>query len=88
MTIWKFELQEVSHQEITMPLGAQILCVQVQHDKPCLWVLADPCALPAEERAIEIRGTGQSLTGAGGRYIGTYQLSDEQCVGHVFEVNR
>jgi hypothetical protein len=28
-------------QEIEMPIGAEILCIQTQNEKPCIWAKVD-----------------------------------------------
>lgn len=43
-TIWKFELETTGNQTLKMPIGAEILSVQTQFDKPCLWALVEPNA--------------------------------------------
>lgn len=85
-TIWKFELETRDDQEIKMPIGAQVLTVQMQFGTPCLWALVDPNK-EKETRTFEVVGTGHeidySLTTRG--YIGTYQLAQGQLIFHVFE---
>ena len=86
-TIWKFELETTDNQTLKMPVGAEILTVQTQSDKPCLWALVDPNA-EKEGRFIEIFGTGHPVgydMGIDRKYIGTYQLHGGSLVFHVFE---
>lgn len=83
--IWKYELAVTDRQVVEMPLGAQILTVQVQRDVPCLWAIVstDAKRMP---RTIDTFGTGHAISGSPGRYIGTYQLNRGALVFHVFEV--
>ncbi len=84
--IFKYFVEITGKQEIEMPGGAEILCCQVQHNKPCIWAIVDPDAR-AELKTILIAGTGHeidfdlSLV----RYIGTIQMGDGTLVLHVFE---
>lgn len=40
--IYKYPIETVDQQQVKMPDGAQILTVQVQNGKPCLWAMVDP----------------------------------------------
>lgn len=82
--IWKFEIETTDNQTIGMPVGAEILTVQTQYGKPCLWALVNPDG-NKEQRHIEIIGTGNPVKEASRIYIGTYQLRDGALVFHVFE---
>lgn len=68
---------------ISMPAGAEVLCVQMQGDAPQIWALVDPGA-PKEDRKFHWRGTGHP-TGELGRYVGTVQLMSGSLVFHLFE---
>ena len=80
MTIWKFPLQVTDVQHIQVPGHVETLCVQLQGDKPVVWVSCIP-GQPNKLRTIRIYGTGQS--GVMGIYIGTFQ--EGPFVWHVFE---
>jgi hypothetical protein len=82
--IWKFPLGAAYVQDIFMPEGAKILCVQVQRGIACLWVMVDTRAEKVARR-IAIVDTGHSCPGDSGAYIGTFQLEDAGLVSHVFE---
>ncbi len=83
MTIYKFPLQIVDEQVISMPEGSRILAVQVQHGIPCLWALV-PLNVPSEDITICTHGTGHQFNAIGYVYLGTYQVSGGNFVGHVF----
>ncbi len=70
-----------------MPIGAELLTVQIQGGKPCLWAMVDP-AKDQSERHIEIFGTGNPIEESilERKYIGTYQLHGGSLVFHVFEL--
>jgi hypothetical protein len=87
--IWKFPLKVTDVQDIRMPQGANILCVQAQFDSPCIWALCDENA-PTKNRTIYIYGTGHEVLekhvhDCSETYIGTFQLFGGTAVFHVFE---
>lgn len=83
MKIFKYPIQTTDHQRIDMPIGAEILCVQVQSGQPCIWAKVDP-SQPTESRGIYVHGTGHDVADDASKYIGTYQLTSI-LVFHVFE---
>lgn len=84
-TIWKFPLSITSLQRVEMPEGAEILTVQLQYERPCLWALVDP-EQNTIQRYFEIHGTGNPIhvdMSVEREYIGTFQ--QREFVWHVFE---
>ncbi len=85
-TIWKFELVG-DRCWISLPLGATVLTVQVQHGSPFVWALVDPEETALEARLFITYGTGHpvpdEMTGA--YYIGTFQQLQGSLIWHVFE---
>ena len=84
-TIWKFEIEVDDKIKIEMPKNSEILCVQVQNGKPCIW------AKVIKENSKEIRfftvfGTGHEIKEHNLNYIGTFQLFEGRFVGHLFEI--
>lgn len=84
-SIWKYPLQVVGEQVVTMPVGALVLCVQMQRNVPCLWALCDPNAGLTSDRTIQIIGTGHPIGSDPGIYIDTIQLDGGALIFHVFE---
>ena len=87
-TIYKYKLKVEDRQIVKMPINAEILCVQIQHDLPCLWVKLNPEKKETESRIIETFGTGHPIKTdfrVERKYIGTYQLNKGVYVFHVFE---
>ena len=85
-TIWKYELETVDEQEIKMPLGTEILTVQIQYGKPHIWCGIFAMNAPLESRIIRILGTGQPIeNNYPGIYIGTYQSITGKGIFHVFD---
>lgn len=88
-TIWKFELETTDVQRIEMPACSEILCIQTQNEKPCIWALVLPSNSEAKvKRTFEIFGTGHNVPRADRKYIGTYQLNGGSLVFHCFELFR
>lgn len=86
-TIYKYRLDMTDFQQVSLPKGAEILCVQSQHNIPNLWALVDT-EQRREMRQFEIFGTGHEVKedmGIDRKYIGTFQLNDGNLVFHVFE---
>ncbi len=81
--VYKYPLNSPYNTTIEMPRGAKILCIQLQHDVPCLWALVDP---KAEEvpRVCSVYGTGHTMVDGPGDYIGTLQFNDGVLVFHFF----
>lgn len=87
--IWKFPLKITDFQEIRMPLGARILCVQTQFSEPMIWAEVDvdekAHALETERRGIFVIGTGNPMPVAATKYIGTFQTFGGNLIWHVYE---
>ncbi|GAH37849.1 unnamed protein product [marine sediment metagenome] len=86
-TIFKYPLRPDDYQIVIMPRGAQILTVQAQRERPCLWALVETDNEP-EERHFRMAGTGHLFTSKDKllRYIGTFQVKAGELVFHVFEI--
>ncbi len=82
-TIWKYPVT-MGRWTQSMPVDAEILLVQVQHEEVQMWVLVDPDAI-REGREFEVYGTGHSIPENSGKFIGTFQLEGGALVFHLFE---
>lgn len=87
--IYKYELKPNGSQNIVIPKGSEILTIQSQYGKACMW-----CLCPIVEdgdydcRNIEIYATGEPIAsdmGVTRDYLGTFQLENGRLVFHVFE---
>lgn len=92
-SIWKFPIEAVLTDtfEIDMPIGAEILTVQMQRDVPCFWAIVDP-SVNRMTRRFRMVGTGHKFDFGADRYdtaplyIGTIQMADGALVWHFFEI--
>lgn len=88
--IWKFTLDVEAmgpgddQLSLRVPAGAEILDVQMQFDRPQMWMRVDPYA-PVETRRFQIAVTGGPVA-AGSTYLGTFQHLGGGLVFHVFEL--
>jgi hypothetical protein len=85
--ICKYALDVRAVQDIEIPHGSMLLSVQVQNQKPCLWVLVYDTE--AEKEVIRLRtiGTGKLISDEDfdpRDFLGTYQLGSFEA--HVFQV--
>jgi len=85
--IWKFPVYTEDYFDVNMPLGAEVLSVQMQNGKPMMWARVETEVSYALRR-FAVRGTGHEMWGDEGRFIGTFQLTDIGLVFHLFEVIR
>lgn len=86
--IFKYVFSITDDIVISMPKGAQILDVQMQHGNPCIWALVTQ-ANPIVERVFRLAGTGHPIESSDVdkyTYIGTFQMRDGALVFHLFEV--
>lgn len=83
--IYKYPLIIEGEQLIDVPLGAQLLTAQVQHEVVCIWAIIDSNEEQRESRTIDIFGTGHPMSMATRKYLGTVQLCEGSLVFHVFE---
>jgi len=87
ITIHKYELEVTDNQKISMPYDFEILSVQVQHGKPCLWARINTAKSEVKVEII-IKGTGHPHLPDDlvGDYIGTFQINDGDLVFHAFTI--
>lgn len=68
---------------VQMPAGSIVVAVQAQRGEPFFWADVD-AAQPYESRRFFLRGTGH-LVPDDAHYLGTFQLSDGDFIGHLYE---
>lgn len=92
MKIWKFPLEfdgPNNPVEVFIPEGAELLCVQTQQGRPCLWAQVDEHpAIPRVRRRLVAYFTGGDMPDEPGIYFATYQTLTEWgvLVWHVYEL--
>lgn len=85
-TIWKFDIPFQDEFTLQMPMGAELLTIQTQHNFPKIWAIVEPNAT-VDNRTFRTIGTGHFMPeGKIGIYIGTYQIHQGDLVFHVFEI--
>lgn len=84
--IYKYLVEIQDEQTIYLPIGAQILSVQVQNGKPYIWACVR-LDVEIEARRFRLYGTGHNIEGENVlKYLGTFQLLGGRLVYHLFEV--
>jgi hypothetical protein len=85
-TVYKYPIPMEDTFGVFLPIGAEILAIQVQREMPVFWAEVDPGSEP-ERRRFRVVGTGYPLPDAEVRkYLGTFQLDDGDLVFHLFEI--
>lgn len=83
--IYKYLVSVNDEFVVSMPSGAEILTVQVQHDSLYIWALVNPDKVP-EARFFRIIATGHLIPDLEQLdYLATFQMQNGNFVGHLFE---
>lgn len=83
--IFKYPLQATSGavQSIFLPVGSELLTVQLQYGTPSAWFMVDPDA-EKRDRSFVFIMTGHGVPD-GLRYVQTFQFDGGDFVLHLFE---
>jgi hypothetical protein len=85
-TIYKYPLEVKDTQFVELPLGSEILTVQMQGYNLCLWAAVNNQPnVVKKNRRIEIIGTGNPVPTGDLKYISTFQMIGGELTFHVFE---
>lgn len=85
-TVWKYEIHPDDDMiAIEMPVGAEVLSVQIQRGQPVLWALVDTDAIH-RMHYFHIARTGYFITHPVERHLGTFQLDGGAPVFHLFQL--
>lgn len=88
--IFKYPIEITDSQEISMPIGSEILCVKVQYGKPVIYALVEKGFDEKEKVPIGVFGTGHDIEEdeclGRNTYLGTFLLSNDSLVFHVFRL--
>lgn len=79
--VWKFPISDMTY-EVEMPKEADVLTVQLQDERICLWAEVTPNA-ELERRRFHVVGTGWKVPADSFNYIGTVQRG--ALVWHIYE---
>lgn len=83
--VWKYQMPRFAIVSLEVPVGAEFLCVQIQHGEPVAWFRVDPTR---EKETLEF---SWSLTGDpcpdidDGIYRGSLLFHDGHIVMHLFQ---
>ena len=83
-TVLKYPLEQISKQELTLPVNAKVFAVMEQYGKVILYALVDSSAKDKEVYTIYMYGTGDLVKAKWNDYIGTVMLHSGALVLHVF----
>jgi hypothetical protein len=87
-TIWKYTLEPGQNNTLELPASAEVLSVQNQNEKICMWVKLET-DYPKVQRMFAVLGTGWEVESNHDLlFIGTVQLNHGIYVFHVFEMVR
>lgn len=85
MQVWKFALEVVGENVVSMPAGTRVLLAGEQFNGIFVWAMCDPCA-PVHPRRFLVVVTGQDIPDVRVLvFVGTVQLGGGTAVFHVFE---
>lgn len=86
MTIWKYAFNLTGDTwDLAFPAGYRILTIQVQNEKPCLWVLVDAAQRQMVRAKLQCFGTGTEAPVAPEcPFVGTVQMYNGSLVLHFF----
>lgn len=86
--IHKYVLADMREQAVDMPIGAEILTMQLQCGIPHIWALVNRDEKKFEKRLINIVMTGEDIlypNPMNRKYLGTFMKYNDKIVAHVFE---
>jgi hypothetical protein len=84
-TIHKYPVHPTEALVISMPIGAEILCFQMQNGWPFIWAIVNT-KNQTEDRKFSFVVTGENISDLNIKsYIGTVQK--DLFVFHLFEIN-
>lgn len=86
-TVWKFIL-EPGVTTLSIPVGAQVLSVDVQNGQVCLWALVNPNGTKESRDFISV-STGEEIAGKYNslNFVGTVKIENAFHF-HIFELSR
>jgi hypothetical protein len=88
LTVYKYHCLHSDMFNIEMPIGAKVLTVQYQKEKPVMWALVNPDEVNKIMRSFLWIYTGEPVAFEFDElvYVGTIQSLGGNLVYHLFEV--
>ena len=88
--IFKYELELVDEQYLTVPESAKFVSVIEQNDMPVLYAIVDPTEIHVQTRVL-IRGTGHDIDEGdllSHECLGSVETNEKRLVWHIFVEGR
>jgi hypothetical protein len=82
--VWKYELSDNKEQALQLPRGALILALQLQFNRPVVWVEVDPACGEFEKFVFTKVLTGEAPPAFPAHHMATLQLNGGHFVVHYF----
>lgn len=84
-SVYKYPLKSSRDTTLILPIGAELLHVNVQNGDLFLWAKVDVGQCNTEERNIEVVGTGHGISYGETSFINTFLMENGAFVFHAFE---
>lgn len=84
-SVYKYPLKSSRDTILALPIGAELLHVNVQNGGLFLWAKVDADESETEDRSIEVVGTGHSFPYGETSFINTILIKNGSVVLHAFE---
>lgn len=85
LSVWKYDVPMSDTFTLVLPAGALLLHVGIQYGRPQLWALVNPLQSD-ERRHFRLAGTGHRIAPTAQlAYVGSFLMSDDTLVFHLFE---
>lgn len=84
-SVYKYQLETTSIQNVMLPFSAEILSVECQGDNIVLYAFVDTTETKKKIAEVRVYGTGHTVAhGVGFRFIGTAKMHNGNLMWHVF----
>lgn len=87
MMIFKYDLSAEDLQTLKLPVGSELLTVQIQDGAPRLWAVVDAEETRTEDHIVGVALTGHPIPWGVEKHLGTVQIPTTGFVYHFFEVS-
>ena len=89
-TVYKYTIGQIADSvTLSLPIGAQPLCVNLQRGIICLWAIVDTEEVQKEDVTVVCVGTGHPMDDhLDYKYLGTILVANDALVLHYFTVRK